>query len=56
MSSRFRLDALKEQERQYAKKAPGKENMHNKVEYKPTVATRRADRIKASITIMLKDI
>jgi len=40
------LSALKDQERQYAKKAPGKENVHNKVEYKPTVATRRADRIK----------
>ena len=40
------LDALKEQQRQYAKKTSGKENVHNKLEYKPIVATRRADRIK----------
>ena len=40
------LSALKDQERQYAKKTPGKEHVHNKVEYKPIVATRRADRIK----------
>lgn len=41
------LSALKDQESQYAKKMPGKEIVHNKVEYEqPFVATRRANRIK----------
>jgi DNA primase len=41
------LSALKDQERQYAKKMSGKEIVHNKVEYEqPIIATRRANRIK----------
>jgi DNA primase len=41
------LSALKDQERQYAKKPPGKEIVHNKVEYEqPFIATQRVNRIK----------
>lgn len=41
------LSALKDQERQYAKKLPGKEIVQNKVEYEqPFITTRRVNRIK----------
>jgi DNA primase len=40
------LSALKDQERQFAKKNPGKEPVPNKIVHKPVVASRRADRIK----------
>ena len=40
------LSALIDQERQYSKKMPRTETVHNQVEYKPIVASRRADRIK----------
>ncbi len=40
------LSALKDQERQFAKKNPGKEPAPNKTVHKPVVASRRADRIK----------